>query len=67
LLVNPLVALLIAHDARMSVACCATYPLSRPVALGNGRCVLPANDDAAVDMTSGLLRADGLAEVGSGT
>jgi hypothetical protein len=29
--------------------------------------VLPANDDAAVVMTTGLLRADGLAEAGSGT
>jgi len=26
-------------------------PLSKPVALASVRCVLPANDDAAVDMT----------------
>jgi len=29
-------------------------PLSKPVALASVRCVLPANDDAAVDMTTGL-------------
>jgi len=66
-LVNPPVALLMAHDARMSVACCATYPLSRSVALDSGRCVLLANDGAATDITPGLLRADGLAEATSGT
>ena len=65
--VMPLVALLTAHDARMSVACCATYPCSMLVALGSGRLELPANDAAAVDITLGSLSADGLADAGLGT
>jgi hypothetical protein len=65
--VTPLVALLTAHDARMSVACCATYPCSMLVALGSGRLELPANDAAAVDITLGSLNADGLADAGLGT
>jgi hypothetical protein len=60
------VALLTAHDARMSVACCATYPCSMLVALGSGRLVLPANDAAAVEITLGSLSADGLAAAGFG-
>ena len=64
--VKPLLALLAAHDARMSVACCDTYPFSRSVALDIGSFVLPANDDAAVDITAGLLSADGPAEAGLG-
>jgi hypothetical protein len=50
--VKPLVALLVAQDARMSVACCDTYPLSRSVAPGSGSFVLPANVEAAVDITA---------------
>ncbi len=57
--VMPLVALLTAHEAMMSVACCATYPCSMEVALDSGRLVLPAKVAAAVDITPGLLRADG--------
>jgi hypothetical protein len=64
--VKPVVALLAAHDARMSVACCDTYPFSRSVALDNGSFVLPANDEAAVDITAGSLNADGPAEAGLG-
>src|ERR1700719_744951 len=64
--VKPPVALLAAHDARMSVACCVTYPFSRSVAPGSGRFVLPANDEAAVDITAGSLNADGLTEAGFG-
>lgn len=64
--VKLLVALLVAHDARMLVACCATYPFSNSVALGSGRCVLPANDEAAVDITAGSLNTDGPAVAGFG-
>ena len=61
------VALVTAHEARMSVACCATYPCSMLVALGSGRLVLPANDAAAVEIRLGSLNADGVAEAGFGT
>ena len=64
--VKPPVALLAAHDARMAVACCDTYPLSRSVALDTGSFVLPANDEAAVDITAGSLSAEGPAEAGLG-
>lgn len=64
--VKPLAALLVAHDARMSVACCATYPFNMSVALESGRLVLPANDEAAVVITVGSLNADGPAAVGFG-
>ena len=37
-----------AHDPRMSLACCIAYAFSMSVALGSGRFVLPANDEAAV-------------------
>jgi len=56
------VALPAAHDAKMSLACCDTYPLSRSVAPGSGRLLLAANDDAAVDITAGSLNAEGLTE-----
>ena len=59
-------ALLVAHDAKMSVACCDTYPFSRSVALESGSFVLPANDEAAADITVGSLSADGPAEAGLG-
>ena len=62
-----MVALLAAHEARMSVACCATYPCSMLVALGSGRLVVPANEEAAAEITAGLLRTDGGAEAGFGT
>ncbi len=65
--VSPPAALLTAHEARMSVACCATYPCSMLVALGSGRLVLPANEAAAVDITLGSLNVDGVAEAGFGT
>ena len=61
-----LVALAVAHDARMSVACCATYPFSISVAPASGRFVLPANDEAAADITLGSLNADGPAAAGFG-
>jgi len=64
--VMPPVALLTAHDARMSLACCAIYPFSIEVASGSGRCVLPANDGAAADSTDGSLSAEGPAEAGLG-
>src|ERR1700681_1547270 len=64
--VKPPVALLAAHDARMSVACCTTYPFSRSVAPGSGRFVLPANDEAAIDITAGSLNADGPTEAAFG-
>ncbi|MGO9607441.1 MAG: hypothetical protein ACLQAT_29270 [Candidatus Binataceae bacterium] len=64
--VRPLVALLTAHEARMSVACCATYPCSMLVALGSGRFVLPAKVEAAVEITAGLLKSDGAAAAGFG-
>lgn len=57
---------MVAHDARMSVACCDTYPLSMSVAPGSGSFVLPANNDAAVDITAGSLNAEGPAEAGFG-
>ena len=50
----------------MSVACCATYRCSRLVALGSGRCVLPANIGAAAEITPGLLNSDGEAAAGLG-
>ena len=64
---KPPVALLAAQEARMSVACCATYCLSKPVALGSERCVLPANMGAAAEITLGLLKSDGEAAAGLGT
>jgi hypothetical protein len=66
--VTPPVALLTAHEARMSVACCATYPCSMLVALGSGRCELPAKVvAAAAEITAGLLKSDGDAAAGFGT
>lgn len=65
--VRPLVALLAAHEARMPVACCATYPCSRLVALVSGSFVLLANVEAAADITDGLLKTDGVAAAGFGT
>src|SRR6476646_5830365 len=62
----PLVALEAAHEPRMSVACCIAYAFIMSVALGSGRCVLPANDEAAVESTPGSLRADGPAAAGLG-
>jgi hypothetical protein len=63
----PLVALAVAHEPRMSVACCIAYAFIMSVALGSGRCVLPANDEAAVESTPGSLRADGPAAADLGT
>lgn len=54
--VRPPVALLTPHDAKMSVACCATYPFSMSVALGSGMRVLPANVEAAADITPASLK-----------
>ena len=65
--VTPLAALLTAHEARMSVACCATYPCSRLFALDSGSCVLPANLEAAAEITAGLLKTEGVAAAGFGT
>ena len=62
----PLVALPVAQEPRMSVACCIAYAFIMSVALGSGRCVLPANDEAAVESTPGSLRADGPAAAGLG-
>lgn len=64
---RPLVALLAAHEARMLVACCATYPCSKLVALVSGSFVLLANVAAAADITDGLLKTDGVAAAGFGT
>jgi hypothetical protein len=61
-----LVALEAAHEPRMSVAWCIAYAFIMSVALGSGRCVLPANDEAAVESTPGSLRADGPAAAGLG-
>jgi hypothetical protein len=36
------------------------------VALGSGRCALPANIGAAEEITAGLLKSDGDAEPGVG-
>jgi hypothetical protein len=54
--VRPPVALLTAHEARMSVACCATYPCSMLVTLGCGSCVLPAKVEAAAEITHSIRR-----------
>jgi hypothetical protein len=62
----PLVALPVAHEPSMSVACCIAYAFIISVALGSGRCVLPANDEAAVESTLGSLRTDGPAAAGLG-
>jgi hypothetical protein len=62
--VMPPAALLATHDAKMSVACCATYPCSMLVALGSGSFVLPANVEAAAEITDGLLKSDGDAVAG---
>lgn len=64
---RPLVALLTAHEAKMSVACCATYPCSILVALGSGSFVLLANVEAAAEITDGLLKTEGAAAAGFGT
>jgi hypothetical protein len=37
------------------------------VALGSGRFVLPAKEEAAADITAGLLKSDGAAAAGFGT
>jgi len=37
------------------------------VALGSGRFVLPANVEAAAEITAGLLKSDGAAAAGFGT
>src|SRR5262249_38694491 len=64
--VRPPDALPVAHDPMMSVACCIAYAFSMSVALGSVRCVVPANDEAAVESTAGSLRADGPAAAGLG-
>ena len=62
----PLVAPPVAHEPRMSVACCIAYAFIMSVALGSGRCVLPANDEAASERRRGGYRADGPAAAGLG-
>jgi len=65
--VSPLVASLVAHDARMSEECCDTYPCSRLVALGSGRWTLLANIAAAAEIIDWLLKSEGDAAAGFGT
>ncbi len=62
------VMLLVAHEARIPVACCATYPCSILVALDSDRLEPepPANVAAAAEITPGLLKADGVAAAGFG-
>jgi hypothetical protein len=57
--ITPLLPLLVAHHARMSVACCDTYPCSRLVALGSGKWTLLASIAAAAEMIDGLLKSGG--------
>jgi len=63
---RPPVTLPDAHELRISGACCIAYAFIMSVALGSGRFVLPANDEAAVESTPGSLRADGPAAAGLG-
>ena len=63
----PPAALFTAQEAKISVACSATYVCSMLVALGNGKWVLPENVEAAVEITLGLLKSEGDAAAGLGT
>ena len=58
--VSPLVALLVAHEARISLACGDTYPSSMLVALGSGRWTLLANIAAAAEIIGWLLKSEGV-------
>jgi hypothetical protein len=62
--VSPLLALLVAHDDRMSWACCDRYPCSRLVAIGSARWTLVATIAAAAEMIDGLLKSEGDAAAG---
>lgn len=58
---------LVVHEARISVACCDTYPCSMPVALGSGTWTLLAEIAAAAEIAVWLLKSDGEAVSGFGT
>jgi hypothetical protein len=63
--VTLLVALPAAHEPKISVGCCMACASIISVTPGSGRCVLPANDEAAAESTPGSLRAGGPAVAGS--